>query len=415
MRNNKINILTITSTFPRWTGDTEPPFIFNIVKNLKKYNSNLKVVVLAPHYKGAKTEETLSGIKIYRFKYFIGRWEKLCYQGGIMANIKKNKFLYLLIPVFLFLQFLAIKKIIKKEKIDIIHIHWFFPQGLLVALYKRIFNKNIKIICTVHGGDIFNLQGKLFDLLKSYIFKNVDAITAVSNAIKKEILKYKINPAKINVIHNAIDTNIFNSNRSAKSILLKQKYNISSFCLLFVGRLVEKKGVIYLINAMPAILSMLLKTKLLIIGDGPELSRIKERVKKLKLQDNVLFAGKIGNNELPDYYKAADIFIGPSIIASDYDTEGFGIVFIEAMACGTPVIATNVGGITDIIKHNQTGILIPQKNPDAIADAVVDLLKNTKKREQLSLNGREYVKNNFNWEEQSLKYITIYKNLINRE
>lgn len=396
-----------TSTLPRWPNDTELSIVLDIAKNLIRHQKNITVFLLAPHQKESKIEEIIDNIKIYRFRYFISRWEKLCYNGGMMSNIKKNKALFFLVPFFIFFQILAIKKIVKKEKIDLIHAHWLLPQGLAAVLYKKIFNKNIKIICTTHGSDIFSLNNKYLNFLKGYLLKKIDIITAVSNTLKEKIIDLKINPLKIYVIYNAIDPNFFNSGSYNKIRELKKKYAIFSFCLLFIGRLIKNKGIKYLIEAMPMVLVKFPETKLLIVGDGEESYFLKKIVKKLNLQNNISFLGKINHNRLSPFYIMSDILINPSL------SEGFSLVLIEALVCGTAVIATNVGGISDIIKNNQTGLLIPPADTEAIAKTIIDLLSNKYKRYLLAKNGRNFVLQNFNWKKITKDYIFIYNKLLN--
>lgn len=405
-----MNILITTSTLPRWGADSELRVVLDIAKNIKKYNPLFNIFLLAPHYRKSQKIEILEGVNIIRYKYFFEKFETLHYNGGMIPNVKRNKLNLLLIPISFLFQLLAIKKIVKKEKIDLIHAHWIIPQGLVAILYKNFFNPKIKIICTVHGVDIFGLKGKVFHFIKKLILKKCDSITCVSRAINEELLKFKINKCKITTINNGIHINF--SNSSDQNINLKSKFGIKDFLLLFVGRLEEKKGVSYLIDAMSKILKEFPSTKLLIIGDGTETKNLKEKTQKLILQNNINFLGKIPNDSLASFYKSADIFIGPSIIAKNNDTEGLGMVFLEALVCGTPVISTNTGGIADIIKHNITGIIVPEKNSIEIANQVIALLKNKKKREKLIQCGKKIVVKKFNWQVISSQYSDLYKNHV---
>ncbi len=402
MKSEKINILITTSSFPRWKNDSDGIFIFELAKNLTKYK-NLKIFVLAPHYPGAKKKEIIDKIIVYRFKYFIENLEKLSYNGGILANIKKNKIFFILIPFFILSQLFNIKKIIKKEKIDIIHAHWFIFQGMIAVLYKKIFNKKIKIICTAHGTDIFGLQGKISEIIKKYTIKNVDKITTVSQALANEINKNFVALHKTSVIYNSINIKIFKPNINTESI--KIKYGIKSFCLLFVGRLIREKGIINLIKAIPIILKKFPDLKLIIIGEGNKLTYLKKIIRELKIQKNVLFLGKIKNNQLPVFYNLADIFINPSY------SEGLPTVCLEALACQTMTIATDVGGTKEIIKNNNTGILLSNNKPKTIAQAIINLLKNSNSKKTISKNGFKFIKNNFNKQKISKKYYQEYKQL----
>lgn len=393
-----MNILITTSTFPTWRKDNDRRFIYDFAKNLSEFDGKIKVTVLAPHILGSKRKETKKRIKIYRFVYFLKKWQNLCYNNGILANLKTNKLNYLLIPFFLIGEILAIKKICRVEKIDIIHANWLIPQGLAAVIYKKIFNKKAKIICTVHGSDINSFNGLFSRKIKKIILKNIDYIIAVSFDLKNQINL----PDKTTVISPGLNLKKFKP--APPSPQLKQQLNITNKCLLFVGRLVPSKGVEYLIKALVPVSKVYPDLKLLIIGDGPEAARLKKLTLKLNLKNNIKFLGSQNNQDLPTYYNLADIFIGPSL------QEGFGIVFLEALACGTPIIASEVGGIKDIIKANQNGLLIKPADWKELAQKIIELLADKGKSTKLSQTGQKFVQQ-FSWENNLKKHLQIYQKI----
>ncbi|MDD3284537.1 MAG: glycosyltransferase [Patescibacteria group bacterium] len=398
--NDKKKILITTSTFPKWEMDTTPPFVYELSKRLV---DDFQIFILAPYSTGSKKYEKIDGMDIYRYKYWFNSKNNLS-DGAILPNLKKNKLFYLQIPFFLLFQFLAIKKIVKKEKINTIHAHWIIPQGFVAVLYKKIINKNIKILCTSHGADIFGLQK--FNFLKKWILNNCTRLTVVSNAIKNEALKIG---SKINteVLPMGVDLDIFNPKNYSEEI--KSKYNINGSFLLFVGRLSEKKGIKYLIEAMPRIIEKFPTTKLLIIGNGEEKNKLEKLSKTLNLENNIIFTGAIHNLELPKYYATADIFIGPSIITKNGDREGLPVTYMEAMASGSVLIGTNLDGNYDILDHEKTGIMIKQHNSVEISKYVIELLDNKDYREKLIKNSILKIENNYNWKIISKKYKELLK------
>lgn len=401
-QNKHKKILVLASTFPRWKNDTTPPFIFELEKRLTK---DFDIHILAPHHKNAKKYEELEGLKIYRFQYFWpSKFQRLCYEGGILPNIKRNKFLMVQGFTLVFFELVSAIKILKKEKINLIHAHWIIPQGIVALLINKLFK--IPYIITTHGGDIFGLQSPLLKQLKKSILKNASKITVVSNAIKEEILN-KIDPnLNIEVISMGVDSKLFNPKKYDKTI--KEKYNIGGPFLLFVGRLAEKKGVKYLIEAMPKIVLKFPKTKLLIIGEGTLEEELKSLTNDLNLQNNIIFLGAIPNKDLPKYYATADIFIGPSIKVKDGDTEGFGLTFAEASFSGCIPIGTDVGGISDIIKNRENGYLIKQKNSDAIAKVVIKILNNKKISANIKKLLIPSLVNRFDWKNIKNQYQFLY-------
>lgn len=404
MKAGKKNVLVLASTFPRWENDTTPPFVFELEKRLA---NDFNIQVLAPHFPGAKKYEKMENLTVHRFQYF---WpaglQKLCYEGGILPNIKKNKLLIFQGLTLMLFELFAAIKIIKKEQIDLIHAHWIIPQGPIALFLKKIFG--IPYIVTTHGGDIYGLQNKLLIYIKKVILENAQSITVVSTAIKDEILK-KINPKlKIAVISMGVDPKLFNPNKYDKSI--KEKFDIEGPLLLFVGRLAEKKGVRYLLQAMPDIIRVIPNIKLLIIGQGTLEKELKTLSKNIDIENNTYFIGAIPNSDLPKYYATADIFIGPSIQTGDGDTEGLGLTFIEASFSGCIPIGTNIGGIPDVINNKKTGFLVKEKNPKNIAETVINLLSDSKLISNIKLYTRLQTIKKFDWENVSDKYKYLFLN-----
>jgi len=402
-----MNILQFTSSYPRYSDDISGHFIHNLNIFLYKY---INAIVLAPDSPNTKKYEILNNIKIYRFQYFFKKYQKLVYNDSILQNLNENKILYFQVPLFLVFEVMKFLKIVYKENIDIVHAHWIFPQGFLAATLRKIFHLNFKLIITSHGGDIYGLKNKYLKIIIRWALNNSDFINPVSNPIKNEILQMNIKKSiPIHVLSMGIETEKFykekeNDYQNNQSEL--EKY------ILFVGRLSEKKGVKYLIKAMPLIIEKYPQIKLLIIGDGKEKNRLKELRNKLNIKKNVIFLGNIRNNELFKYYSMAEMFIGPSIVTKYGDTEGLGLTFVEAMLCKCPVIGTRVGGISDVIIHEKTGLLIDERNPEQLANEAIRLLKDKNLRNKMTKNAKEFVEAKYSLKNVSRKYYKIYNDMF---
>ncbi|THB66163.1 MAG: glycosyltransferase family 4 protein [Gammaproteobacteria bacterium] len=394
------SIIEMASTFPRKKNDTEPKFIYELCKRL---TSNFKVIVLAPHSLDAKTEETIDGIVVKRFKYFFSKMQKLAYDGGIANNIKNNRLVALLIPFFLFFNCIALIRILKSEKIDAIHAHWIIPQALVAIIARFICNKNVPILCTSHGGDLYCFDNWLFRKLKIFILKRCEAISVVSSMMKDDIVSWGINANKISVL--PMGTDLKNCFYDDKSIQKKDNG------ILFVGRLVPKKGVNVLIEALKYIPDTITNFRLDIVGDGPERQNLEELTVKLKLNHKVHFLGAKKYDELPAIYRQYPISIVPSITADNGDREGFGLVCVEAIGCGCSVVASNYGAITDIIEDGKTGIIVKQNSPKDLGEAITSLLVNPDLVSNISTNAMKSVAK-FDWTCISDKYSTLIEEII---
>ncbi|RJQ28963.1 glycosyltransferase family 4 protein [Candidatus Parcubacteria bacterium] len=378
MDQKKKQLLVFTSTFPRWQNDSKPSFVFELSKRLSNV---FDVYVLAPHFPGAKKEEVLDGVSIKRFKYFLEKYERMTDTGGIVSALNHNKLFYLQIPFFIIAEFIALMRNVRRIKPDLILAHWVIPQGFLSYLNYRILRTPYTI--TSHGSDIFGIKG--FKFLKKICFRHSKNITAVSKAIKDEILNKIDSSLTIDIIPMGVETDIFKP-QMRDTVLLK-RHNIKGPFLLFVGRLSAEKGISYLINAMPAVIAEYPEAKLLIIGDGDQKGELQQLVEKRKMNGNIVFEGKLPNRELPKYYATADAFICPSF------REGSPVSYIESLACGTPLIVGDLPVCREIVNDDR-GFIVKQNDSNDIAKKIILLLK-AKKRPKNELHN--FVKQNYDW------------------
>ena len=174
--------------------------------------------------------------------------------------------------------------------------------------------------------------------------------------------------------------------------------------LLFVGRLVEKKGVRYIILAMPEILKGHPKTQLLIAGDGPEKAELQKLAQTIGVSHHVQFLGVINNTELPQLYRRAALFIAPSIVAQGGDQEGLGLVFVEALGCACPVVASDLPAIKDVVSDGVTGLVCKQKDSADLAKKILLLLDHPEQAQALGQAGRQYVLARFDWQIVARRY-----------
>ncbi len=394
--------LVLASTFPRWKNDTTPSFVYELSRRLASKERAL--VVLAPHFENAKKREFLDGLDTYRFQYFLpSSLQKVAYGAGIIPNVKSNILAFLQVPFFILSEYVNASKLIKRYNPEVLHAHWLIPQGMIASALK---NDKTKLIVTIHGSDLFPLKNAIFKSMQRNVIKNCDICTVNSEATKNELLKrFPEHKNKVFVVPMGVDTRLF-SKKSVKTRFNKYK---NKKIILFVGRLNEQKGVDYLIKAMASVNKKIKNSRLLIIGEGEYSNKLKRIVESLGLE-NVEFLGAKNQNELIDYYNLADVFVLPSV-TSRIGTEGLGLVLLEAMACGTPVIGTNTGGIPTIIKNNENGLLIKEKNEDELAKGIIKILSDKRLSQKLSKNGMNFVRNNYSWEIIAKKFDNLYKKL----
>jgi len=395
------NALVLTSTFPRWKNDSTPSFVYDLCSMLsKKY----AVTVLAPHAYKSESKEKIGSLKIHRFKYFYPKYQSIAYGAGILPNVRKSFLAKMQIPLFLFSQLRNAEKILKREKFSLLHAHWMIPQGLIGAYLKKKYNT--PLIVTIHGSDLFPLRNKVFRNVQEFVLENADEITVNSHVAKKELnFRFPSLRTRISIIPMGIDTRLF-----TKRNQLKNQYQ-SFKIILFVGRLNEQKGVEVLIKAMKKIKNVISNSKLLVIGEGNYRTHLEKLVHELGLGGNVNFLGPIQKSKLPGYYSRADVFVLPSV-TSKIGTESFGLVLLEAMSCGTCVIGSSSGGIKDIIKDGENGLIFQEKNHEQLADKIISVLKDDTLRDKLAKKGQKFARSNYGWDKITKKFLDVYGRVL---
>jgi len=405
-----IKLLVLTTTFPRFKKDSTPAFVYELCKHIAE--KNIDVTVLCPHDKDAKIMEDMDGLHVIRFPYFFPKkYQKLAYHGGILPSLKKGILPKIQIPFLIISEFFHAIKLIKKEKPSIIHSHWIIPSGLIGALCQKLFR--IRHVMTIHAAGLFTLNKIPFKrFIADFIITNSSQVTVVSSYIKDE-LKEIITPAlninldkKLSIIPMGVNTSDFMVDIEKNK--LKNKYNLNSkSVLLYFGRLAEKKGIPYLIKAMPSILTNHEDIILVICGGGPDKNELETLVSELNIVSNVKFTGYISDEEKIEYFSFADILVVPSIVTSGGDTEGLPVVIMEGLAAGLPIIASDAGGIKDAIINMETGILIKQKSSDEIVKAVNIIMKNKELQSNLAERGKLLARNMFSWDKISDRYFKV--------
>ena len=389
-------LLVLASTYPRWAGDPEPAFVHELARRLV---GSFDVTVLCPHAEGAAVREVMDGVNIVRYRYAPARIEVLINGGGIMANLRRSRWRWLLLPGFLVSQLLATWRITRSFRPNVIHAHWIVPQGLVARLASIGLRRAAPLLLTSHGVDLFSLRGKFSMWLKRRVVRAATAMTVVSSAMIPEALHLGADAASCEVLPMGTDMT---------TRFTPQPVEREPTRLLFVGRLVEKKGLAHLLDAMPGIIHRHPSAVLDVVGFGPLLLVLKERVKALKLDGKVRFLGAVPNHELPEIYSRAGLLVAPFVVAASGDQEGLGLVVVEAVACGCPVV------IGEVPATREFGLdTLSPVTPAQITDAVTTLLDNSSAdRRALADRQRGIVADRFEWARVAARYEYLLAKLV---
>lgn len=394
----------LASSYPRSKEDSASIFLRHLAENLSERGIKVHALVPADEEGGTSMEGNIS---VHRFKYLPAPLRQLAYDSGILPNLKRNPLLWLEVPFFIIAMTYSLLRLLWKERPDLIHAHWVLPQGL-VAVIAKLFYK-VPVITTAHGGDAFALRGSLMGRLKRFVLRRSDAWTsntrATSNAFRQDFL-----PPKLHIIPMGVDVKHFHS---GQRVSLRRKLPKNEFLILFVGRLVEKKGVDDLLSALSLLPPELrCRTTSWVVGDGECRTRLQKYAESLGISDKTRFWGHISNHLLPNFYAAADLFVVPSIETASGDTEGQGVVLLEAFAARLCVVATRIGGISEVVTEGVTGILVQPQNPQQLAAAMENLLRNGTLRTELAENAYAKVDRYYGWEKIAKELEDLYRSII---
>lgn len=389
-----MKIGVITSAYPEFEDDPHGIFVHRLMKEISKQGH--EVHVLAP-FTGDKTKYILEGINVERFHYFYPkRFQKLCGRSGMIDNVKEGFLVKFQVLTFLF--FNVLYSLRKFKDMDIVHVQWPIPNGLGALFLKKIYG--VHYINTIHGEEVY--LSKRYHMLFALrgLVNNSEKTITNSSATRDSCLEAGLEKEKLDIIPFGVDTEFFRPLETPKKE--------DMFQILSVGYLIERKGFEYLIKAMNDVLKKYENVQLTIVGSGPLEKKLNNLIKKLKLQNNIKIIKNISDDELLRLYNSSDIFVLPSIVDSQGNTEGLGVVLLEAMACKLPVIGSNIGGIPDIIQDGETGLLVTEKDISGLSRAILNIIENEKLRKKLAINGYNTVQEKFSWENVTESYLKIY-------
>ncbi len=399
MNKKKIKICVLTTIYPDSPTSEKHKFVHSLNKELVKLGINVRTIT--PHSKGCLRRESMDSVVIKRFKYLPEKYEIGFVNITELISTSKiglTKGIMMFFGFFFSTLFECLK-----DKPDVIHGHWAFPGGYIAYLMSKIFK--IKFIVTIHGLNLF----QKFKFLQGMVVNGLNQsslIIANSSHTKKELIKMGVNENKIIKIYPAPNFVEPIKNLEELEKFRNQFASSSDKIILFVGRLDKVKGVEYLIKSIPEITKD--KVHLIIVGEGLIKDQLENLAKQLGLEKKISFVGRISDKKLSLLHGISDIFVCPSIV------EPLGLVIPEAMESEIPVVATPVGGIPDIVKHEVNGLLVKEKDPSSIANAIDRIFSDKDLEKKIVMNAKETVKE-FYPERTAKQHFDILQRLVNKK
>ncbi len=390
--------LMLTTSFPAFEGDVRSPFIYELAKAMSKY---VDVTVVCPDYKASKnSEENFGAVKVRRFSYFPKRFQILTEHGGLASNMERNPFSYFQLPFFIMSMFFKLLKEVKN--CDVIFAQWALAG--LVAVIADFFHKK-PIILTTRGADVnMSLKNPIYKRILVWVLNRCTFVTSNNQDLINKINSLGI--SKTMVIYNGVDVEKF---RPRDKLKLRKLLNLptNKKIIIFVGWLIPRKGVNYLIAAIPDVIKKYPAAHFLLIGDGMMRNELEKQILDLNVENQTWLLGTKKPEDVPLWLGAADILILPSI------AEGMPNIVLEAMASAVPVVATRISGTPELLKDGFNGYLIDPKNSAQIAEKINKILARPQDIEKLGKNGRNLLfEKGLTWDNSAKRYLDLAKNLI---
>jgi glycosyltransferase involved in cell wall biosynthesis len=394
----KLKVCVIGSTYPRFQEDPLVPWLRESVGRMAKRGHEMTVV--APSFKGLESH-SIDGVPVLRFRYAPSAVESLTHDEGAPSKLR-NPFYNLLALPYILSGAAHLRTWASSRLFDVLHVHWPFPHALLPTLGAM---RRMPRVATCHGAELAMARRSpvIAGILRRSLL-SADVVSCNSSHTRSEMERVAGRSAKV-IPYGATVRGTGTSVRGGQPN--------DPALLLFSGRLIQRKGVDYLIRALPKVLERR-DVRLLITGEGDRRREWEELAGSMGLSDKVQFLGFVSSERLAELYSTCDLYVHPAIFDDNNDTEGLGVVLVEALAHRCPVVASGVGGIVDVIHHEETGLLVAEKDETALAAAILRVLDDPALARRLGETGRTFAERHFDWERITDETEDLYYEAIDR-
>jgi glycosyltransferase involved in cell wall biosynthesis len=387
-----MRILHVVTAFPRSPEDVIVPWLVELLQRLRA--AGHEVEVFTSSYRGMP-DQLIGGIPVHRFRYFLRPWERLTHDEAAPDRMKRSLLYRTMAVAFVLAGMVAIWRLCRRERYDIIHIHWPFPLAVFGWAAQRA--RPARLVTTFYGVELrwVKTAMPLFRGFLRWAARRSDAVVAISSYTATELRELVDVPIEVIPYTTSLpEPEPAPTGRDGTGPVL------------FVGRLVERKGVAQALEAIAKLGPT--GPRLEIVGEGPERAALAQLADRLGVADRVVFRGRISGAELQASYARAAVCVLPSVRDTRGDTEGLGVVLLEAMNHGTPVVASRIGGIPDIVEDGVSGLLVPPADAAALAAAIRRLLSDPALARRLGEGGRRRLHDRFSWRAIVQRWLDLY-------
>jgi glycosyltransferase involved in cell wall biosynthesis len=395
----RLRVLFIVTAYPRHDGDVITPWLAEAISRLAAHA--VDVEVLAPSYRGCG-DQVIGGVRVHRFRYAPRRLEQLTHDQTAPDRIREKPVYVGLVPSYAAAGALKAVRLARSGRFDVVHAFWPMPHGLFGLAARAL--AGVPLVCTFFGVELAWI-GKDLPFLAPvlrWVARSSDAVTANSQHTARLLERH----IQRDIAHHVIPFGVAMDTTAAVPAYRADLHR--PFEMLFVGRLVERKGVRHLIDAIARIAADR-RAQLHVIGDGPERPRLEQRVRALGLADRVTFHGFVSPAQKVARLRSCDVLVLPAVVDAKGDTEGQGVVLLEAMAFAKPVVASRLGGIVEAVDDGVTGLLVPPGDPAALADALCACMDDVARARAMGAAGHARVQAHFSWDAITRDLVDLYR------
>jgi glycosyltransferase involved in cell wall biosynthesis len=404
-----MNILSLTSSYPRYEGDPTAPFIESLTKHVAALGHNMQVVL--PESSAWDRPPSEGSVSFHTYKYSPHRsWTPWGYSESLKKGVRVKRVLYALAPVVALSALRTANHLLAHERFDLIHAHWVIPNGSIAALAAR--RAHLPLVLSLHGSDIsISEKNVAFGRAARSTFARAAAVTAPSDDLLERAQRLG-GREPLELIPWGADVNALTA-APGEADRLRTRLGLAPERIVVagVGRFIPVKGFSYLIDAFATARSSCPDLHLLIVGDGDLREELRARALAIGMSDNVSFPGVAGRGEIAAYFAAAQMVVVPSVHFGGH-VDGLPNVALEAMAAGKPLIATRVGGLPQLVRDGENGLLVDEKDSGALAAAILLLANDPALRTRLGECARAEIRDRRSWDAVARRFVDVFEHAV---
>jgi glycosyltransferase involved in cell wall biosynthesis len=397
-----MRVLLVTLGYPKYPGEPTAPFIDGIAASLAARGHSIDVVLpFHPEFRHPETDS----IRFYPYRYSpVRRFAPWGYGQTFGAGSRVRVAAAALLPSIALSARRCMERRLDAEIYDVIHAHWAVPNGWLAAPLARA--RRIPLAVTCHGSDLAMAERyRVLRAAAQRALANATAVTATSEQLSRRAISLGADPATTSTIYVGVDLEAFSPRPADPDLRRRFGASEGSFLVVSVGRLAEVKGFEYLVDAA----TQLDGVNVAIVGDGELRAKLDERARGSG--GRVTLTGSLSHDRVADAMAAADVVVVPSVVDRAGRVDGTTSTVLEALASGRPLVATRVGGIPEIVRDGYNGLLVPEKDPRALAAAITRLQQDPTLSERLARQGRSFAVERLGWDVAARAFERLYEGI----